>query len=128
MTKGCIACLVCRRGSSQGTPYIKISEEEIADDYPMPAQYKKVTGPTLQILTTYKHSTWSAGAGHTAFAKRMCRGHNCCLQVEDEMDEMLLMEDDAFAVDPESLPRRILTDFAVYNSEVALLVLNQCTP
>ncbi|KAK9785341.1 hypothetical protein WJX73_005011, partial [Symbiochloris irregularis] len=67
-----------RRGAGQGAPYIKISEEEIADDYPMPAQYSKV---------------------------------------EEEMDELLLMEDDAFNLDPDSLPRRLLTDFAIYNSE-----------
>ncbi|KAK9800313.1 hypothetical protein WJX73_000556, partial [Symbiochloris irregularis] len=57
-----------RRGAGQGAPYIKISEEEIADDYPMPAQYSKV---------------------------------------EEEMDELLLMEDDAFNLDPDSLPRRL---------------------
>ena len=42
-------------------------------------------------------------------------------QVEDEMDELLLLEDDAFNIDPESLPRRLLTDFAIYNSEVSKL-------
>ena len=32
-------------GSAQAAPYIKISEEEIADDYPLPAQYKKASAP-----------------------------------------------------------------------------------
>ena len=35
------------------------------------------------------------------------------------MDELLLLEDDVFSVDPESLPRRLLTDFAIYNSEAS---------
>eukprot|EP00884_Botryococcus_braunii_P022842 jgi/Botrbrau1/9241/Bobra.180_1s0003.1 len=30
-----------RKGGAKGQPYIKISESEIADDYPMPAQYVK---------------------------------------------------------------------------------------
>ena len=30
-----------RGGARAGTPYIKISEAEIADDYPEPAQYNK---------------------------------------------------------------------------------------
>ena len=36
-----------RRGSgnAQAAPYIKMSEEEIADDYPLPAQYKKASAP-----------------------------------------------------------------------------------
>ena len=37
-------CL-CRRGSSKGAPYIKISEVEIADDYPEPAAYDKAGAP-----------------------------------------------------------------------------------
>ena len=32
----------CRRGSTKGAAYIKISEAEIADDYPEPTQYDKV--------------------------------------------------------------------------------------
>ena len=43
------------------------------------------------------------------------------VQVEDEMDELLLLEDDIFDVDPEALPRRLLTDFAIYNAEVRCL-------
>lgn len=34
--------LAFRRGGAKGVPYIKISEAEIADDYPEPAQYEKV--------------------------------------------------------------------------------------
>ena len=36
------------------------------------------------------------------------------------MDELLLSEDDMFNADPEDLPRRLLTNFAIYNSEVGL--------
>lgn len=67
-----------KRGGSKGTPYIKISEAEIADDYPEPTPYEKV---------------------------------------EEETDELLLADEDLFDVDPESLPRRLLSDFSVYNSE-----------
>ena len=34
------------------------------------------------------------------------------------MDELLLADEDAYDVDPEQLPHRVLTDFAVYNAEV----------
>ena len=37
--------------------------------------------------------------------------------MEDETDELLLAEDESFDVDPEQLPHRVLTDFAVYNTE-----------
>lgn len=60
--------------------YIKISEEEIADDYPMPKQYEKE---------------------------------------DEEVDELALLWDEELAVmDPEDLPRRLITDFSVYNAEV----------
>lgn len=51
----------------------------------------------------------------------ICSSRVCKLvavQVEDETDELLLQEDDMFNVDPNDLPRRLLTDFAIYNSEV----------
>lgn len=35
-------CLLCRRPSGKGAAYIKISESEIANDYPEPAPYQKV--------------------------------------------------------------------------------------
>ena len=38
--------------------------------------------------------------------------------MEDETDELLLMDEDAYDVDPDQLPRRVLTSFAVYNAEV----------
>ncbi len=40
------------------------------------------------------------------------------LQIEDETDELLLADDELFDVDPEALPRRLLSHFSVYNSEV----------
>lgn len=39
-------------------------------------------------------------------------------QVGDETDELLLADDEMYDVDPETLPRRLLSDFSVYNSEV----------
>ncbi len=39
------------------------------------------------------------------------------LQIDDEMDELVLMDEDAMDLPPEDLPRRVLSDFAVYNSE-----------
>ena len=35
---------LCRGPTPKGGEYIRISPEEIADDYPMPAQYEKVRG------------------------------------------------------------------------------------
>lgn len=64
-------------------PFIRISEEEIAHDYPLPAQYEKE---------------------------------------EEEVDE-LMMADCIEFLDPEQLPQRTLTDFAIYNSEVCFIVL-----
>ena len=39
-------------------------------------------------------------------------------KTEEETDELILAEDDAVMMDPEDLPLRLLTDFAIYNSEV----------
>ncbi len=39
------------------------------------------------------------------------------MQVDDEMDELVLMDEDMMDLPPEDLPRRALSDFAVYNSE-----------
>ena len=44
----------CRRGSTKGAAYIKISEAEIADDYPEPTQYGKV-GLTVRHRGTIVH-------------------------------------------------------------------------
>lgn len=73
------------RGGGRGAPYIRISEQEIADDYPLPKQYTK--------------------------------------EVE-ETDELLMADPDdlAMGMHPEDLPRRTLTDFAFYNSEVGARV------
>ncbi|KAL3133376.1 hypothetical protein ABBQ38_007247 [Trebouxia sp. C0009 RCD-2024] len=67
-----------KRAAGKQQVYIKISEAEIADDYPEPTQYEKV---------------------------------------DDEMDELVLMDDEMMDLSPEDLPRRVLSDFAVYNSE-----------
>jgi len=48
--------------------------------------------------------------------------------VEDETDELLLADDELFDVDPEALPRSLLSDFSVYNSEVSLLNRPPLTP
>ena len=39
------------------------------------------------------------------------------MQVDDEIDELVLMDEDTVELSPEDLPRRVLSDFAVYNSE-----------
>ncbi|CAD7705413.1 unnamed protein product [Ostreobium quekettii] len=70
------SCQGPRRGAKQ--TYIKINEEEIADDYPFPAQYEKE---------------------------------------REEMDELLMADEGLLSLAPEELPKRILSDFAVYNSE-----------
>ena len=51
---------------------------------------------------------------------RTCSKHLTAdvLQMEEETDELLLADDDAYDVDPDQLPHRILTDFSVYNNEV----------
>ena len=71
------------RGRRTGPPknsqaYIKVSEAEIADDYPAPTPYNKE---------------------------------------EEETDELLLFDEEYAEVDPEHLPRRLLTDFSIYNSD-----------
>lgn len=43
------------------------------------------------------------------------------LQEHEETDELLLMDEEALLMDPEHLPRQLLSDFAVYNSEVGSL-------
>ena len=37
---------------------------------------------------------------------------------EEETDELLLMDEEMLDAPPEDLPRRLLTNFAVYNAEV----------
>ena len=39
------------------------------------------------------------------------------LQTEAETDELLLVDEDMLDADPEQLPRRLLSDFAIYNAE-----------
>ena len=41
----------------------------------------------------------------------------CARQVEAETDELLLLDEDMLDVDPEQLPRRLLSDFSIYNAE-----------
>uniref|UniRef100_A0A383WCP9 Cytosine-specific methyltransferase n=1 Tax=Tetradesmus obliquus TaxID=3088 RepID=A0A383WCP9_TETOB len=67
-------------GGRGGAAYIKISEAEIADDYPMPKQYKAPDGV-------------------------------------EETDELLLWDEDLADVDPECLPKHLITDFSIYNGE-----------
>ncbi|KAF6265105.1 hypothetical protein COO60DRAFT_1470199 [Scenedesmus sp. NREL 46B-D3] len=67
-------------GGRGGPAYIKISEAEIADDYPMPKQYKAPDGV-------------------------------------EETDELLLWDEEMADVDPECLPKRLITDFSIYNGE-----------
>lgn len=43
--------------------------------------------------------------------------------MEDETDELLLADDELFDVDPEILPRRLLSDFSIYNSEARVLLI-----
>lgn len=70
---------------SQGKKfYIKINEDEIANDYPLPAFYKAD---------------------------------------EDEMDEYVLFDDYSSALAPEDLPRRMLHDWSLYNSDSRLVSL-----
>ena len=39
-------------------------------------------------------------------------------QEEEETDELLLLDEEMLDAPPEDLPRRLLTNFAVYNAEV----------
>lgn len=72
----------CRRahatGARESQAYIKVSEEEIADDYPLPQQYVKE---------------------------------------EEEMDEFVLYDEELEAMCPEDLPKRVLTDYSIYNGD-----------
>ena len=42
----------------------------------------------------------------------------CPEQEEEETDELLLLDEEMLDAPPEDLPRRLLTNFAVYNAEV----------
>jgi DNA (cytosine-5)-methyltransferase 1 len=68
----------------QSAEYIKVSEAEIADDYPAPTPYNKE---------------------------------------EEETDELLLYDEELAEYDPECLPRRLLTDFSIYNSDGLMATL-----
>ena len=64
--------------------YIKVNEEEIAGEYPLPTQYVKL---------------------------------------EEEMDEFLLYDEALEVLAPEDLPKRTLTDYAIYNADGFLMPL-----
>ena len=68
-----------KAGKGAQSAYLRVSEEEIADDYHAPTAYRKE---------------------------------------EEETDELLLFDEDCADLDPEYLPRRLLTDFSIYNAEV----------
>lgn len=69
----------------------------------------------MQLVCFFTHECTQhfllAGAVHT--------GSRCSndVQEQDEIDELVLADDDMFDMAPEDLPRRVLSDFAVYNSE-----------
>ena len=46
-----------------------------------------------------------------------CQQRRRAAQVEAEADELLLLDEDMLDVDPEQLPRRLLSDFSIYNAE-----------
>ncbi|KAG9441621.1 hypothetical protein H6P81_017475 [Aristolochia fimbriata] len=69
---------------SQKKFYIKINEDEIANDYPLPTYYKPST---------------------------------------TEMDEYMLFDDDSHCLYPDELPRRMLHNWSLYNSESRLISL-----
>ena len=48
-------------------------------------------------------------------------GH-CRAQEEEEMDELLLLDEEMLDAAPEDLPRRLLTNFAVYSAEVGATI------
>ncbi len=38
----------------------------------------------------------------------------------EEMDELLLFDEELADADPEDLPKRLLSDFSIYNAEVCM--------
>jgi len=64
--------------SKETQEYIKVSEEEIAGDYPLPTQYVKE---------------------------------------EEELDEFLLYDEALELLSPEELPKRVLTEYSIYNAD-----------
>ncbi len=64
--------------AKESQEYIKVHEEEIAGDYPLPTQYVKY---------------------------------------EEELDEFLLYDEGLEHLAPEDMPKRILTDYSIYNAE-----------
>ena len=65
-------------GAKDSQAYVKVNEEEIADDYPLPQQY---------------------------------------IKEEEEMDEFILYDEEMENLCPEDLPKRILTDYSIYNGD-----------
>lgn len=43
--------------------------------------------------------------------------------LQEETDELLLFDEELMDVDPEYLPRRLLTDFTIYNAEASCRAL-----
>ena len=79
-------------------------------------------------------SELETGEGRSSHAKGECAGFtvkrckargmsgHSCAQEEEEMDELLLLDEEMLDAAPEDLPRRLLTNFAVYNAEVGAAI------
>ena len=63
----------------------------------LPDQHSMLVLNTLCLLSSTKRGLWR--------------------QTEAETDELLLVDEDMLDADPEQLPRRLLSDFAIYNAE-----------
>ncbi|KAI8108585.1 hypothetical protein M9434_006610 [Picochlorum sp. BPE23] len=67
-----------RNASRECQEYIKVNEEEIAGDYPLPMQYVKE---------------------------------------EEELDEFILYDEELEMLSPEEYPKRVLTQYSIYNAD-----------
>lgn len=67
-----------RNASRECQEYIKVNEEEIAGDYPLPMQYVKE---------------------------------------EEELDEFVLYDEELEMLSPEEYPKRVLTQYSIYNAD-----------
>ncbi len=117
------------RPRANAKAYIKVHESEIADDYPMPAQYAAEEDEvrvdnrlwaTASALFRDEHSeepaSWFSTHNRKCLQPGLPPQRGVFLAQADEL--VLFGDEEDFGMDPEHLPHRLLSDFSIYNAEV----------
>jgi hypothetical protein len=76
--------------------------------------FQPLSTPTLAVLPEGVH----AFPSHASLYRCPALASQAYRKEEEETDELLLYDEECAELDPAYLPRRLLTDFSIYNAEV----------